>query len=130
MAISNIPILSMRRTRLQRSQERQRVLAEKVANGDTPSYRARDLVPPKFETPAVGSAGPLVSLARTENGYMAGIGQSGSAFRTERSGDYEVRPTGSAVNPRAGNDESGGEPDRLPPRPGAFARSRKCRCGN
>ena len=42
MAITDIPILSMLRTRLQWSQERQRVLAENVANADTPSYRARD----------------------------------------------------------------------------------------
>ena len=100
MAITDIPILSMLRTRLQWSQERQRVLAENVANADTPRYRARDLVPPKFEAPAAGSAGPLatVSLARTESGHIAGIGQSGSAFRTERSASYEVRPTGNAVN--------------------------------
>jgi flagellar basal-body rod protein FlgB len=100
MAISDIPILSMLRTRLQWSQERQRVLAENVANADTPHYRARDLAPPKFETSAAGSAGPLmtVSLARTERGHMAGIGQSGSPFRTKSEGKYEVRPTGNSVN--------------------------------
>ena len=68
MAITDIPILSMLRTRLQWSQERQRVLAENVANADTPNYRARDLAPPKFEAPAAGSAAPVttVSLARTD----------------------------------------------------------------
>jgi len=100
MAISNIPILSMLRTRLQWSQERQRVLAENVANADTPSYRSRDLAPPKFETPAPGSAGPLatVSLARTASGHLVGIGQTDSAFRTKSEGNYEVRPTGNSVN--------------------------------
>ena len=39
-----------------------------------------------------------VALARTEPGHLAGIGQSGSPFRTERDGNYEVRPTGNAVN--------------------------------
>ncbi len=100
MAITDIPVLSMLRTRLQWSQERQRVLAENVANADTPRYRARDVVPPKFETPAAGSAGPLttVSLARTDSGHMTGVGQTGSGFRTERSASYEVRPTGNSVN--------------------------------
>ena len=100
MAITDIPILSMLRTRLQWSQERQRVLAENVANADTPSYRARDLVPPKFEAPAAGAAAPVttVSLTRTANGHIAGIGQNASPFRAENAGDYEVRPTGNAVN--------------------------------
>lgn len=100
MALADIPILSMLRTRLQWAQERQRVLAENVANADTPNYRARDLAPPKFEPPTAVSAAPLttVSLARTETGHIAGIGQSDSQFRTERSAGYDVHPTGNAVN--------------------------------
>jgi flagellar basal-body rod protein FlgB len=50
MPISDFPILSMLRTRMQWHQERQRVLAENVANADTPNYRARDLAPPDFES--------------------------------------------------------------------------------
>jgi flagellar basal-body rod protein FlgB len=100
MAISDIPILQMLRTRLQWSQERQRVLSENVANSDTPNYRARDLAPPKFEDP--GQLAPTgvstVSLTRTENGHIAALGSSGSTFRTETKGNYEVRPTGNAVN--------------------------------
>ena len=46
MPISDIPIFSMLRTRMQWHQERQRVLAENVANADTPNYRPRDLSPP------------------------------------------------------------------------------------
>ncbi|MGB6585347.1 MAG: flagellar basal body protein, partial [Pseudolabrys sp.] len=45
MAITDIPILSMLRTRLDWAQARQRVLAENVANSDTPKFRARDLAP-------------------------------------------------------------------------------------
>jgi flagellar basal-body rod protein FlgB len=82
MAITDIPILSMLRTRLQWSQERQRVLAENVANADTPSYRARDLAPPKFEAPTAVATTPVttVSLTRTANGHIAGIGQNASPF--------------------------------------------------
>ena len=48
MAISDIPILSMLRTRMQWNQARQQVLAENVANADTPNYQAKDLAPPDF----------------------------------------------------------------------------------
>jgi len=100
MAITDIPILSMLRTRLEWAQDRQRVLAENVANSDTPKYRARDLAQPKFEDPTqiTTAAVSTVSLTRTESGHIAGAGVSGSAFRIESKGNYEVRPTGNAVS--------------------------------
>ena len=48
MAISDLPIFSMLRTRMNWHQERQRLLAENVANADTPGYRPRDLAPLNF----------------------------------------------------------------------------------
>jgi flagellar basal-body rod protein FlgB len=65
MPISNIPILSMLRTRMQRHQERQRLLAENVAN------RAHDLAPPDFDRVLRSAA---ISLARTETGHIARLG--------------------------------------------------------
>ena len=99
MAITDIPILSMLRTRLEWAQERQRVLAENVANSDTPNYRGRDLIAPKFEdsTQVTAATVSSVSLTRTESGHIGGMSLSGSSFRTEQGG-YEVRPTGNAVS--------------------------------
>ena len=100
MAITDIPILSMLRMRLEWSQARQKVLAENVANSDTPNYRARDLTPLKFAAPAEASAATVstVALSRTEGGHIAGFGSTASPFRTQSKGDYEMRPTGNAVN--------------------------------
>jgi flagellar basal-body rod protein FlgB len=100
MAITDIPILSMLRTRLQWAQERQRVLAENVANADTPRYRARDLAPLKFEAPGEVSPATVssVTLATTAPGHMSGFGASPPQFKTESKGNYEVRPTGNAVS--------------------------------
>jgi len=96
MGITDIPIFSMLRTRMDWHQTRQKVLAENVANADTAGYRPRDLVQPNFEKndqrPLVG-----VSLARTESEHIAGAGLSPSAYRT-RTGGFETRPTGNAVN--------------------------------
>ena len=101
MAITDIPILSMLRTRLQWPQERQRVLAENVANADTPNYRPRDLAPPKFEAPAAGRARRRSPRSRSRAPRAATSPASGRAARRSaprRSGGYEVRPTGNAVN--------------------------------
>jgi flagellar basal-body rod protein FlgB len=98
--ITDIPILAMLRTKLQWSQERQRVLAENVANADTPGYRARDLTPLKFEAPKEMEASPLtpVALERSEPGHIAGLEGSTSPFRTQSDGKYGVGPTGNSVN--------------------------------
>ena len=102
MAIADIPILSMLRTRMQWAQERQRVLAENIANADTPKFRALDLAPLKFDTqqqsPGSGPPPTSVSLVRTESGHIAGIGQDDSPFRSKDEAGYEVRPTGNSVN--------------------------------
>jgi len=100
MAISDISILSMLRTRLEWTQSRQKVLAENVANADTPGFQARDLTPLKFEPGGEAAANGVtpVALTTTEQGHIAGFGPASSQFRSRRDSQYEVRPTGNAVN--------------------------------
>lgn len=94
MGLIDIPIFSMLRTRLEWAQARQRVLAENVANSDTPNFRPRDLAQPKFDSL---SSGP-VRLATTESGHLPGLGSSGDGFRSEKRGAYDLKPAGNAVN--------------------------------
>lgn len=96
MPISDTPILSMLRTRMHWHQERQKVLAQNVANADTPNYKARDLVAPDFQR-ALGRQAAL-TLARTDAAHIGGGESGGSRFRVERGAAYESRPTGNAVN--------------------------------
>ena len=96
MAITDLPLFSMLRTRMQWHQERQRVLAENVANSDTPNFRPRDLAPLNFDRlqPTVSALG----LDRTEPGHIAVSDTSSSQFQTARFGGYDLRSTGEAVN--------------------------------
>ena len=59
MAITDLPLFSMLRTRMQWHQERQRLLAENVSNSDTQGYRPRDLAPLQFDRtmPTLASIG-------------------------------------------------------------------------
>jgi flagellar basal-body rod protein FlgB len=95
MTISNIPLFSMLRTRMHWHQERQRVLAENVANADTPQFQPRDLTQPTFDPrrPAVAE----LSLARTNPAHIAGAG-GGTRFQLDRNGPFEARPSGNAVS--------------------------------
>ena len=98
MPISEIPIFAMLRSKMQWHQERQRLLAENVANADTPKFKPRDLAPPKFDSTAPGTQGTL-ALAVTSPGHIAGIGSAGSGqFAPDRKGAFEVRPAGNAVS--------------------------------
>jgi flagellar basal-body rod protein FlgB len=96
MALTDIPIFSMLRTRLDWAQARQRVLAENVANADTPNFRPTDLAPLTFDS---GSriAQP-VRLATTETGHIPGLGDTDNEFRKERHGQFDIRASGNGVN--------------------------------
>ena len=95
MPISDIPIFSMLRTKLHWHQERQHVLAENVANADTPAFKPSDLAPPKFDAGA--SAVTPVTLLRTSPAHLASS-DGGAAFDLRRGGDFEVVPTGNGVS--------------------------------
>jgi flagellar basal-body rod protein FlgB len=95
MPISEMPILSMLRTRMHWHQERQRVLAENVANADTPQFKPRDLTAPSFDRAAPAANG--VALAQTNVGHRTGL-SGGSRFQGDRQVGYETRPTGNAVH--------------------------------
>jgi len=97
MAVSDVPIFSMLRTRMQWHQERQRVLAENVANSDTPRFRPSDVKELNFSQAAVGTS--PVRLATTNPAHIVGGANGGAAqFQAERSAIRETRPGGNGVH--------------------------------
>ncbi len=100
MAITDLPMLSALRTKMQWHQERQRVLAENISNSDTPSFKPRDLVEPKFDpsgTGAVTGSMPSLAMTRTSAGHIQAVGTS-DTFNMNNRGGYATRPAGTAVN--------------------------------
>lgn len=95
MPITDMPILSMLRTKMQWHQERQRVLAENVANADTPNFRPSDLALPDFERPENNSA---VTLARTSLRHIVSDTEQSNSFQPARGSHFQVRPGGNAVS--------------------------------
>ena len=99
MSLNDLPILSALRTRMQWHQERQRVLAENVSNSDTPNFKPRDLVEPKFDNAgatAAGSTGAL-AMARTSQGHLS-TSAAEPTFDQNRRAGFQTRPAGNAVN--------------------------------
>lgn len=92
MAISNIPLFSMLRMRMHWHQERARLLAENVANADTPQFQPRDLAPPKVDP----LRQPALTLARTDAAHLASA--DGGGFEIDRHSSFEVQPSGNGVS--------------------------------
>jgi flagellar basal-body rod protein FlgB len=94
MPISDIPIFSMLRTRMLWHQERQRLLAENVANADTPQFQPRDLSPPTFDQRPAAN----VTLAHTSPNHITSSTAASSQFQLDRHGVFDARPSGNAVS--------------------------------
>jgi flagellar basal-body rod protein FlgB len=94
MAIADIGIFSMLRTRMQWHQERQKVLADNVANADTPNFRPHDLVELQFDSlrPKV----PGAPLMLTNAGHQPGA-EGETTFPRTNSG-FQIRPAGNEVS--------------------------------
>ena len=98
MAISDIALFGALKTRMNWLQHRQMLLAENVANADTPGYRGRDLAPPDSAAGRWGGAGAALTPVRTHPGHLqAGFGPDGKP-RPKEAESFEIRPRGNSVS--------------------------------
>jgi flagellar basal-body rod protein FlgB len=96
MAVTELPLFSMLKTRMRWLETRQRLLAENVANVETPGYRGRDLKPQDFTRQL--QAATSVQMVSTNPGHLAGATQGDPTFAADRSQPFEVTPRGNSVS--------------------------------
>ena len=96
MAVTELPLFSMLKTRMRWLETRQRLLAENVANAETPGYRGRDLKPQDFSRQL--QAATSVQMISTNNGHLAGASQTDPNFAADRAKAFEVTPRGNSVS--------------------------------
>lgn len=106
MDLDRIPLIGMLVRRMEFLGARQRVIAQNVANADTPGYQPRDVTENSFASMVAREAGQgaggsaaASTLAATNAGHLAGtLGDKGaSARRSNRADDFETTPSGNAV---------------------------------
>lgn len=96
MDITQLPLFQTMRERMSFLSARQTVLAENIANANTPGYRARDVEAPDFEAIAAGEmAGPRLTV--TSPMHIAAPGTPAGNFRTRDMPDAESTPNGNSV---------------------------------
>jgi flagellar basal-body rod protein FlgB len=93
-AMNDLPLVSTLKARMHWQQTRQKLIAENVANADTPGFRPSDL-----KQPAGGRAGGLtLSMAHTSPMHLTGAGFGASSEDVATAGRYETQPSGNGVN--------------------------------
>jgi len=96
MDLDGIPLLSMLKGKLNFVNQRQKLLAENVANADTPGYAPRDLKPFTFEQALKGSTA-LGGLKRTNAMHLEGSVAQHGVWQAQTTPDSETKLDGNQV---------------------------------
>jgi len=98
MSLTDLPVFDALRTSMKWHQARQTVLAENIANADTPGYRGRDLEKPDFSTVLAAQTSGTLSAVRTSSMHLPGLSTTMSVdFSTVEDRDFETTPSGNSV---------------------------------
>ena len=99
MDYSSIPLFNIMKTKLDYLSKRQGVLAQNIANVDTPGYKARDVAAPDFKKMlrSNGAASSALRPTLTHSGHLVS-GNAAGAFKTlKRETTAELNPNGNNV---------------------------------
>jgi flagellar basal-body rod protein FlgB len=97
MDLSRTPLYAMISQRMGWLTERQRVIAQNVANADTPGYQARDLRPQDFSR-MLSSLRQRLAPASTDGNHISPSTTSGSGTRQDPAQPYETSLSGNSVS--------------------------------
>ncbi|MFV2093555.1 MAG: flagellar basal body rod protein FlgB [Hyphomicrobiales bacterium] len=96
MSIGDLPVMSLLKTRMKWYQARQQVLAENVANSDTPGFVPSDLKP--LDASAAQGGARFAGLTVTNAAHISGTSSSARGnFESGTFKGWETTPAGNAV---------------------------------
>ncbi len=98
MDLTKIPLLSGLAARLDFLASRTSVIAENIANADTPGYVAKDLKTRNFQAMAQSAAQPQPMRVSDPRHVAAAPGAQARSFTVERAPDGEASLTGNQVS--------------------------------
>lgn len=95
MDLNKIPLFEAITKRMSWLGERQTVLAQNVANADTPGYTAQDVKPPSFAE-LLGQSAQRLPMLVSDPGHIVPV-HDGGAFELEPQKTGERAPNGNSV---------------------------------
>ncbi|WP_108396453.1 flagellar basal body rod protein FlgB [Devosia submarina] len=97
MAFLNMPVFSALTDKMRWHQTRQGLLAENVANAETPGFRGRDLAQYNFADQKRAFSVASVTTTATQPMHFSVASASQSPFGAQRMANFEVTPEGNGV---------------------------------
>ena len=97
MGLMDMPVFSALTDKMRWHQARQGLLAENVANADTPGYGGRDLKQYNFSDRVGMVHSSQVSTMATQPMHFSVTGGEGGAFDAQRMANFEITPEGNGV---------------------------------
>lgn len=96
MDLSKLAIFNMASKRMDWLNQRQKVLAQNVANSDTPKFVPHDLKPQRFGS-AMAREVRQANMTTTNSGHLEPTRRKSEHRQDENKQNYEVAPAGNAV---------------------------------
>ncbi len=96
MALTDLPVFQALKSKMQWHQTRQGVLAENIANADTPKYRAKELKSYAFSD-HIGASSFGIQAEVTKSGHISGTISASSNGKVDKQAMFEVTPSGNNV---------------------------------
>src|SRR5690349_23026424 len=97
MSFNDMPVLAMLKTRMRWLETRQKMLAENVANAETPGYKQRDLKTLDFPALVAGGTESGPSGRSVTNPRHIAFAASDPRFGSGRERTFETTPDGNSV---------------------------------
>ena len=97
MGIGGLPLFTALAEKMKWHQTRQGLLAENVANAETPGYRGRDLAAFEFETHLRDLNQPAIGTLTTSPTHIAGQVMATEGIGKHRLNSFEITPEGNGV---------------------------------
>lgn len=92
MGIASIPLFAALTEKMHWHQARQGLLAENVANAETPGFRGRDLAAYSFADQMTG-----LTTTATASGHISVTSSGDEMFASRNAASFEVTPEGNGV---------------------------------
>lgn len=104
MTIQDIGLFQALGAKMNYVSQRQSVIAQNIANADTPGYKPKDLMPVDFSSmiSSGGNKGGVksvssVNIKATNDSHMSSLGSKAGVKARAQRDTYEVAPAGNAV---------------------------------
>jgi len=97
MTSTQSTLMQMLQTQMRYMGQRQGVLAQNIANADTPHYKARDLKPLDFNQMATAEAGRLQMRVTSEKHLTGTLGGVNEYATAKDNNTFEINPNGNNV---------------------------------